>query len=957
MEERQKVKQLVMSWIRQNADRSVTDVEIRGVITWALGAPGVVAEGTGQCTQDVDSILQEVKAECAIWVEPGLQHLRVPHRDWLPGRRGEINWYYWKSYRTYLEDVGAMAPASLDNMDQLTDEILNELGDASEAGDWDRRGMVVGEVQSGKTANYVGLIDKALDAGYKLIIVLAGTQDDLRSQTQQRIDLGVLGVDTSQGGAGNAVEVGTAYVGVGLRRPPGREHVSVVPMTDAKLDGDFNQKKFTNVMIGEAPLLLVVKKNGHVLKRIHRWVLSQTKKQSDVGGGVIHGTPLLLIDDEADNASINTKPLVIGKSDSAHDDDDPTVINRSIRQILNSFGQRSYIGYTATPFANIFIYPGEDAGDHRKYGDDLFPRHFIFNLPTPSNYVGPSDLFGLADSHLSTKDADGLPLVKYVTDSEAYFPVPHKKDLVVNALPPSLIEAVEMFVLVGAARRARGQKTRHNSMLIHVTHYVRVQAQVAALVKSEVARLWRTLKYNTGKPYVELLDRLKALYYSDLQPTAVAVARCAGQALSPLPSWENIREELYAAAAKIDVRTVNGEAKDALNYDAYDDVGLSVIVIGGNKLSRGLTLTNLSISYYLRATTMYDTLLQMGRWFGYKDGFLDLCRIYTTQEIAAFYQWIAGADLELRDEFTAMAQQNATPEEYGLMVRKHPTTLQVTAAGKMRATHETQVSYAGTLVETFSFRKCAREQEANFRSVETWMAALPRADRDARGGLRWNHVTPDSIVQLLEKIKVDPVFNTMNPAFVAQYIRNQQRENELLDWTVFVISVKTPASHFSTIGEYGGIGLPLRNGLTDSEVYMYHLSKNHLISRADEYKDLSDHELERARLATAQVLQDRTLPRESLEKKVMDPSSDPSPPCVRAARPPQRGLLLIYPLDPAGAKGPWEDNLVTSMPIVGLAMSFPASRTALPVKYVANYRLWAERLGGEELDDDPENLV
>ncbi|HWQ21297.1 MAG TPA: Z1 domain-containing protein [Clostridia bacterium] len=949
MEQRQQIKQLVMSWIRQNSDRSLTDDEIIGVIKWASDAPGGVAEHSEQQIVDVDSILREVKAECAIWVESGLQHLRVPHRDWLPGRRSGINWYYWKSYRTYLEDTGAMAPASLDNMDELTGEILNEMGDPSESGDWDRRGMVVGEVQSGKTANYIGLIDKALDAGYKFIIILAGTQDDLRSQTQQRVDLGVLGVDSCQGGA----EMGAANIGVGLRRPLGREHVSVYPMTDAKLDGDFNQKKFTNVVIGGAPLLLVVKKNGHILKRIHRWVLSQTKKQSDAGGGVIHGVPLLLVDDEADSASINTKPLAIGKGESAQEENDPTVINRSIRQILNSFGQRSYVGYTATPFANIFIYPGDDAGDRRKYGDDLFPRHFIFNLPTPSNYVGPSELFGLADSRMSIKHPEGLPLVKYVTDSEAYIPVPHKKDLVVEALPPSLVEAIAAFVLVGAVRRVRGQSSRHNSMLIHVTHYVKVQAEVAALVKAETARLRRTLEFGTGKPYEELLNKLKAMYRSDLQPTARAVADCVAQALPALPSWERVQEELYAAAAKIDVRTVNGEAKDALDYDLYDDTGLSVIVIGGNKLSRGLTLRDLSVSYYLRSTTMYDTLLQMGRWFGYKDGFLDLCRIYTTREIAAFYQWIAGADLELRDEFTAMAEQNATPEEYGLMVRKHPTTLQVTAAGKMRAARETQVSYAGTLVETFSFRKQAEEQEANFHLIESWIAGLPHVDQDKRGGLSWYHVGHDRVTQLLASFVVDPVFNTMNPASMTEYIRSQAEKNELLDWTVFVISVKTSTSKVARIAGYDGIGLPLRTGVEGSDGRTYLLSKNHLISRADEYKDLSKAELDQALTATQIAWEERMAPGEP-SKKAPD---QPSPPFVRAARPAQRGLLLIYPLDPSVVSGGWDGDLASSTPIVGLAISFPASKTALPIKYMASYRLWAERLGEEEIDDEPDDLV
>ena len=142
-----------------------------------------------------------------------------------------------------------------------------------------------------------------------------------------------------------------------------------------------------------------------------------------------------------------------------------------------------------------------------------------------------------------------------------------------------------------------------------------------------------------------------------------------------MPSWEEVSSQLPDVVSDIQVRMINGTAKDALDYSEYEGAGLKVIAIGGDKLARGLTLEGLCVSYFLRASRMYDTLMQMGRWFGYRPGYLDLCRLYTTPDLSEWFGHIADAAEELREEFDIMAATGATPREYGLKVQSHPVLM------------------------------------------------------------------------------------------------------------------------------------------------------------------------------------------------------------------------------------------------------------------------------------------
>ena len=444
------------------------------------------AEGTGDKIE-AESLVREVESRCNVWIGRGtVLEMQEDHVVWLPDRRSQIDWHLWNRYRRYLEEEEFWGEQTVIRMDELTDQILERIEDPAREGAWDRRGMVVGQIQSGKTANYIGLICKAADAGYKLIIVLAGLHNNLRSQTQLRIDTGYLGFDTQ---LSRAFDQQNLRMGVGLL--PGAEFVTVHSLTSSADNGDFNRRVAEQVGVlpgGADPVILVIKKNKSVLRNLMMWARSVRGERDPQSGKIIvKDIPILVIDDEADNASINTNSLPRDETGNILDDYDVTAINGLIRQLLDSFERSAYVGYTATPFANIFIYPQGETDTH---GQDLFPRSFIINLPVPSNHIGPAEIFGMdLDEDVGLPSHEGLPIVRIIDDYESFIPDGHKKDHVPESLPESLKQAMRCFILSCAARMARGQVNMHNSMLVHVTRYVAVQQKIIELVSEELNRL------------------------------------------------------------------------------------------------------------------------------------------------------------------------------------------------------------------------------------------------------------------------------------------------------------------------------------------------------------------------------------------------------------------------------------------------------------------------------------
>ena len=444
------------------------------------------------------------------------------------------------------------------------------------------------------------------------------------------------------------------------------------------------------------PVVFVIKKNSHTLRNLIEWLAAQNAQR----GTATVRDPMLLIDDEADNASINIR----------HEQDEISRINGQIRELLALFDRSCYVGYTATPFANIFIDP--DSEDEMM-GHDLFPRDFIVSLDPPDNYFGATRVF-VDEPETIVRDVD---------DNADLLPLKHPIEHVVTELPETLETAVRVFILARAIRLARGQVATHNSMLVNVSRFLNVQAQIRNEIHALVDGIRGSARVNAALPPARALSdpRIAALREAFDEHYEDTCGR----------SWEEVQAFLHESASAVTVVEVNGRSPGSLDYLEHERNGLNVIAVGGLSLSRGLTLEGLVVSYFLRNSMMYDTLLQMGRWFGYRTGYEDLCRVWMPEEAQGWYTHIADSIEELRDELARMQSVNATPRDFGLKVRSHPDTLLVTARNKMGSGRPLRVliGLANSFVETAILRRDVRSLDRRtVRQPSPWRRTCGAAD-------------------------------------------------------------------------------------------------------------------------------------------------------------------------------------------------------------------------------------
>lgn len=898
--------------------------------------------------ENLQTLLKELETQFAIFSDKySILDDREPE-PWVKSAKAEIKWEFWNRYRVLLEQKN-YAPDTINQLDNLTDDILDRLVRPGTSTSFDKRGLIVGHVQSGKTGNYIGLICKAADVGYKFIIVLAGIHNSLRSQTQLRIDEGFLGFDTKM--ARNFTQT-TNRIGVGKIYSLLAAH----SLTTNEINGDFNRKASESSGInirGNDPIILVIKKNASVMKNLLSWLASRGETMED-GKKQIKNLPLLVIDDEADNASINiSKNYVSG-------------INACVRSLLKLFEQSAYIGYTATPYANIFIkqYTEDDVKglDYNinniplSLGNDIFPKNFIVNIPAPSNYIGPEKLFGIESLENFYRETQPLKLFREVDDFDTFIPTGHKKnDPKPNGLPLSLHKAIKCFFLSCAARRARGQEDVHNSMLIHVTRFIDWQDKIATLVEEVVKNYVRRIEFNDPA----FIKELELLWQEEYEPVTLDLQSNPSindPAIQPVP-WNRVESNLYPAVARIEVRAVHGDTNiDRLKHknirplDYYDNKqkGLSVIAVGGNKLSRGLTLEGLTISYFLRASKMYDTLMQMGRWFGYRPGYLDLCRLFTGGELIKWYQHITVATEEMRAEFDRMVDLDKTPADYGLKVRTHNGGLVITAANKFRYKKIMELSLSGALEETYAFRK--DDDTSHLKNYTRTLALinslglpdpLPNSEMKFRYHFVWKS-NANKVIDYLQGYKtIQPTFNV---TLITEYIQTQEKYGNLTDWTIVLINNSEDKKRIK-INDHVTVGLTKRSDAETLSQY-YTINKSHIIDPAHEYIDFTD---EQIKIALEQTIKDA-------KGKGKDPSkiTRPSPIRIKDTRPDRQALLLIYLLNP---KPDETKPGFSDIPLVGIAISFPLIEGDKKVEYAVNEQFlkdlnYAEELDDEELEDN-----
>lgn len=875
-------------------------------------------------TGDIGNVIKSVQAATSCTMELG--SYITSNED-----NHDINWInrietseriYADRYEEYLKNDG-MPPVIVDTISKSNDEILSLLDDPNKTEAFQRRGLVIGDVQSGKTSNYLSLITKAADAGYKFIIVIAGIHNNLRKQTQQRIDYGFIGRESFD----LRKKDQKSKVGVGLKPGNMRDEEYPHPISLTTQDEDFNSR-FANqsqTEIGDfnKPVILVIKKNVHTLRSLERWL--RTYNTTHQKGSKIDA-PMLMIDDESDNASINTNKI----------EDDPTITNNYLRKILNLFSKSCYVGYTATPFANIFIDPESYSDSY----EDLFPKDFIYCLNPPSNYFGPQKIF-LEDDYERVR----IPL--YKEEVEAVFPSKHKTTLQIKDLPQSMKDAVLTFVLTKAIRNLRGQSTSHCSMLINVSTFVNVQNQISNHVSSFLRNIGNEIVVNGSMGnefHNEIIETLKSIYIDQFVNSSLSD--------EVYPTWQAILDELIGIFDDSpkdydkDVFVVNSKTQKPLDYSEYSqqNKGLMAIVIGGFSLSRGLTIEGLTISYFYRNTQMYDTLLQMGRWFGYRPNYEDLCRIFMTDQAYAWYQHITKAVEDLRDQVGRMHQVKATPRDFGLYVQSSDDGLLVTARNKSRRGQKFEVSksFSGELKELYLLTKNVDIQASNYNLFEELWKNLKSKNKESNLTLRsadvFKNVNTEDIFDFL--LRFEPGFKPEAVSFgfnnAINYLEKIKNKYPKMD-----VSFITKGIIDSEIESFDQINMIERTVFEDEGVYK--LNKARIGSQQDEKHGLSQDLIDAETCIAEEDLINSG--KNKINKAVIYRKSRNKP------------LLMLYLIKPNPKEdvSAREDNnqkfIFNPYGIPTLALSFPFGDTGTRVTILANTVYDQNQIDESDIED------
>jgi hypothetical protein len=726
--------------------------------------------------------------------------------EWrTPARRAERE-FYWAHYRRYLEDK-AWDPGAVAGLDSATEEVVRRLSDPTARTAYQAKGIVVGHVQSGKTANFTGVIAKAIDAGYRLIIVLTGTTNMLRAQTQRRLDMELCGRENLQteisphDTLGHEYQDDPEWKAGGFVVHGGRPYDSGYPdiirlsnhagdykrLRQGFLALDFPKRERHLPLFDAANLytsdarLVVAKKNSSVLSAL----VADLGRISDRLGEV----PVLIIDDESDQASVNTTSPAKWKADSK----ERTAINRHIGQLLRMMVRAQYVGYTATPYANVFIDPSDV--------EDIFPRDFLVALPRPSGYMGAEDFHDF-DQETPLEERT------VATSKERA----HVRFLSDEPEDGQLQEALDTFVLTGAIKAHRQRLGRasykHHTMLVHEAMKTSAHRDTATLIQG----LWTKSGYYTPGG----LARLRKLYERDV----LVVSRALEPGLPTPEDFDDLRQDIASALAMINPADRDASPVLVVNSDKdlerqqesldFDKRNIWRILVGGNKLARGFTVEGLTVTYYRRATRQIDTLMQMGRWFGFRPAYRDLVRLYTTPDL---HDMFAAACLDeefLRDQlqrYSSLADgtRQITPRQIPPLIAQHRPDLKPTGRNKMWNAKLAEKRSPGRSLEPVAYSDKPAAMAHNTSKV--WVPLLARLTEKTEFltpgtgktyQAQYAVVRPSDLVGALQKIRwLDD--DTFQPDL--EWLRGLSSE-QLSAWIVYVPE-QTGAGSRRTIGGQG----------------------------------------------------------------------------------------------------------------------------------------------------------
>ncbi|HEY8722138.1 Z1 domain-containing protein [Pengzhenrongella sp.] len=635
--------------------------------------------------------------------------------------------FYWAHYEDYLRQKGWGADV-IQSLDSATDDVVRRLSDPTRPEAKKTRGLVVGYVQSGKTANFTGVISKAVDAGYRLVIVLTGTVEMLRAQTQRRLDKELVGRENLVYGLDTTGETWLKEFdyagdpewddGASFVQHPDIATTDGVPriVRATTLGADYKRLKqeltklrFPSRPKKSAPLndpanlaaadayLAIVKKNASTLKKL----ITDLKA---VGATTLRELPVLIIDDESDLASLDTT----SPAAKAKDAKKRTAINRAISEILALAPRAQYVGYTATPFANVFVDPTDE--------QDIFPSDFLVTLHRPTGYMGVADFHDIErDWTAEPKTIETSNRLAFVRDLEP--------DVDAADLNAELRDAIDAFVLSGAIklyRRAHDEDAgKHHTMLVHESVKTTEHRETAERVRD----VWAANPATSPNG----LARLESLWNADYRPV------CHVRRDGPVPeSFEDLKPYIGDAYTRI---ATDGDPVIVVNSDKdlqanakrldFDAEPVWRILVGGTKLSRGFTVEGLTVSYYRRAAGQGDTLMQAGRWFGFRRGYRDLVRLFIPDDLYQAFEGVLRDEEALRAElaqyegFGEDGKPLLTPQAVPPLIRQHLPAVKLTARNKMWNARLVEQGVGGRIRDLYMVpdRKFTAEKEHNVGAV------------------------------------------------------------------------------------------------------------------------------------------------------------------------------------------------------------------------------------------------
>ena len=664
------------------------------------------------------------------------------------------NWHYYQRHRNFIQDnVFKNKHEIVESIDYETDQIIKKFPKPSENESINKKGLIIGYVQSGKTANFTHLISKASSIGYKFIVVLAGMTDTLRKQTQFRLDKELIGVNT----------LGLDDIEVVKWLPGEEKYTPLTGLPDLRIkkdNGDFYipVTNFTDHFNNSNDVTIAIIKKlarnngdrfGALIGNLINWIENRHNKNSS------NMPPLLIIDDEADQASI----------DSTDEDTDPTVINHAIRKLISLFPKSVYVGYTATPFANVFINPTSDFLGL----EDLYPKDFIYSLPEPDDYFGSKQFFNIKNNK------GELALIEYVEGNEREIINDEGLNITIG-----LKKSIRQYLYSVIIRRYR-DNDKYCSMMIHTDHrnvnhntvYSKVKDYISQCIPSE--DLFN--EFNASIDNSKSIGRLQGINNN-----------------YPIYNYEQFIREFDCVLDKLktkknskttNIRVINSR-EDKLDYLNEDLQYL--ICIGGNIMSRGVTIEGLTITYYLRSTMKYDTLLQMGRWFGYRKGYEDLLRLYTTKNIADNFEFIMGVEDDLRNEVNRYIEEGLTPLDFSPKVRAHMRMFPSSKMGNASLTK----SYSQQAIQTIYFTRDLETLNGNYKLAVKLIS-------DNIGCIK--NIDSYQHKYIAEKIKIDSLknflneyqfteYNTFSVPDIIKYINVRVNSGEIKDFNIIISGIK-----------------------------------------------------------------------------------------------------------------------------------------------------------------------